>query len=513
KRRLRWEQTLGWSKLPEWVRKIIRDYDLQTTATDETVPAWCQKIGVYARDNAKAGTCYTFYSLQATIKRDKAIMGVRDRNAHNRRRPNYRVHGYASDMRNGLWWEVNDPIRFDPQGIIADGQTRLAGFVQTGLDEYTFSFAIGIPLDSFPAIDNGGVRTGGDTLYTLRSPTPRSKSKAMTLVLRYHDGNLHTRKTPSLTNNQRRDRNDEFGQLLDRAAALAGSYSPALRRADYGPFMALYVILTIGGSLCPANEASDVTVITDPERAAAYFLYHLFYTVHRTADEHCDSPIRKLPKQGAIRTFRDKSPVALKNLGETQYITNATIIWVIQAWNAMMAAEPTAGKRRSWLAPGKCDWSTYQLPKAEPVKSVRPACRKAIDKWWAEMASASDYVQAKRVAQAKRAKRGKARVTRAADAGYYAVSELLDLDPLATPDLYEIGARRLIAAQDKADTTHKQVELAPQTVLPQVPSATALPIMPTEATLSAWPEYNTKAIAKAVNKGKKKKTGRATSAA
>lgn len=522
KKRLRWEQTLGWSKMPEWVRKIIRDYDLQSTATDPEIPAWCRKIGVYASDNVKAGEVYIFYALQATIKRGTAITVVRDRNAHNRRRPNCRVHGYASDMRAGLWWEVNDTIKLDPHGIITDGQTRLAGFVQTGLDEFTFSFAIGVPLDSFPAIDNGGVRTGGDTLSTLRSPSPEAKSKAMTLVLRYHDGNLHTRKTPALTNNQRRDRNDEFGRLLDRAAALASSYSPALRRTDYGPFMALYAILTIGSARCPAEEVSDVRVITDAEKAVAYFLYHLFYTVHQTADELETSPMLKLPKSGAIRTFRAKSPVALKNLGETQYTTNSIVCWVIQAWNTMMVAKPTGGKNRSWIGPKKRpDWSTYRLPEAEPVEPVRPACRKMIDKWWKGMTTASVYVQTKRAAQAKLVQANlrkfrKLRVSRAADTGYYAVFELLDLDPLATPDLYEIGARRLIATQDKTDAKHKKVELSPQTVSAPGRSATALPIRPTKATLSAWPDYNTKKAKKAKKataKVPKKKTGRAAAGA
>lgn len=54
-------------------------------------------------------------------------------NTHNRRPRATAVGGYVQDMLNGDWRWTGDPIRFDVNGVLIDGQHRLLAIVESGV--------------------------------------------------------------------------------------------------------------------------------------------------------------------------------------------------------------------------------------------------------------------------------------------------------------------------------------------------------------------------------------------
>lgn len=89
-------------------------------------------------------------------------------NTHNRN-PRWRnVHRYARDMRDGRWTFTGDPIRFDAQGVLLDGQCRLLALVEAGetsprvtLDTLVIR---GLPAAAQTHMDLGACRSLADRL-------------------------------------------------------------------------------------------------------------------------------------------------------------------------------------------------------------------------------------------------------------------------------------------------------------------------------------------------------------
>lgn len=76
---------------------------------------------------------------------------------------------FKSDLLNGRWREsLGDPIRFDVEGNLCDGQHRLAALIAVDQEQPGITLTVpvvrGIPVEDKVAIDTGTSRTAGDQL-------------------------------------------------------------------------------------------------------------------------------------------------------------------------------------------------------------------------------------------------------------------------------------------------------------------------------------------------------------
>ncbi|RAR27038.1 hypothetical protein DP092_26135, partial [Pseudomonas sp. MDMC224] len=85
------------------------------------------------------------------------------KNQNNRNLRKAVVEAYARDMREGRWRYVADPIRFDSEGILIDGQHRLSAVIQRGTTQ-TFLVVRGLPPETKQVIDTGANRLARDYL-------------------------------------------------------------------------------------------------------------------------------------------------------------------------------------------------------------------------------------------------------------------------------------------------------------------------------------------------------------
>lgn len=87
-------------------------------------------------------------------------------NSHNRRLKDDRVATYRRDMATGDWHFNGDTICFDVNGILLDGQHRLAAIVESGVSVWCI-LVVGLEPVAQETMDVGARRTAGDSL-TLR---------------------------------------------------------------------------------------------------------------------------------------------------------------------------------------------------------------------------------------------------------------------------------------------------------------------------------------------------------
>ena len=86
------------------------------------------------------------------------------RNVRNRKIRTTTVQRYRSDMEGGRWTFAADPIRFDSDGNLIDGQHRLAALAETEGITLPMLVVRGLPEAAQSVMDQGGRRTPGDQL-------------------------------------------------------------------------------------------------------------------------------------------------------------------------------------------------------------------------------------------------------------------------------------------------------------------------------------------------------------
>lgn len=108
-----------------------------------------------------------------------ASEGVRQRNLSKAR-----VARYVQDMRNGHWQLTHQPIALTAEGLILDGQHRLAAVVQADLPQ-PFLVARGADPSTFDVIDTGRARNAPDALRISGMHNVNVKAAIGRLVLIY----------------------------------------------------------------------------------------------------------------------------------------------------------------------------------------------------------------------------------------------------------------------------------------------------------------------------------------
>lgn len=85
------------------------------------------------------------------------------RNTSNRKVRPARVREYAAAMTEGRWLYTADPVRFDEDGKLIDGQHRLMAIVRSGV-EIEMHVVRGLSRHAQDALDTGAARTAADAL-------------------------------------------------------------------------------------------------------------------------------------------------------------------------------------------------------------------------------------------------------------------------------------------------------------------------------------------------------------
>jgi len=74
------------------------------------------------------------------------------------------VHKYARKIMAERWMVTGEALKFDPEGNLLDGQHRLWGFIETGLESAVFLCMYNVPKDSQPFMDQPKPRTPANTM-------------------------------------------------------------------------------------------------------------------------------------------------------------------------------------------------------------------------------------------------------------------------------------------------------------------------------------------------------------
>ena len=82
-------------------------------------------------------------------------------NTNNRPLNQRRVQSYVNAMMRGEWQFNGDPVRFDSEGVLIDGQHRLSAIEQSGIAQKILIIR-DLPRTTFQTIDIGAKRSAGD---------------------------------------------------------------------------------------------------------------------------------------------------------------------------------------------------------------------------------------------------------------------------------------------------------------------------------------------------------------
>jgi len=94
------------------------------------------------------------------------------------------VAKYATSMQEGRWKLNGEPIQFNCDGTLINGQHRLQACVRADTSFDTL-VARGIPQDCFDTIDTGKVRSNGDVLYIKGEANATALGRVLTIVAHY----------------------------------------------------------------------------------------------------------------------------------------------------------------------------------------------------------------------------------------------------------------------------------------------------------------------------------------
>lgn len=147
-----------------------------------------------------------------------------ERNGRNRTVNTRAVARYANDMREGKWTLNGEPLIFDFNGNLLDGQHRLYAVIEAGISAQ-FLVVTDTDPDVFDTIDIGNKRTGGDIL----SIRGYKYSKTLAAILR----TTHHYKLQGFHNNRHTAENNTKNQRRIDHLELVQKYPTAVQAAEY----------------------------------------------------------------------------------------------------------------------------------------------------------------------------------------------------------------------------------------------------------------------------------------
>lgn len=149
-----------------------------------------------------------------------------DTNESNRNVSRKVVEAYARDMTNGRWKYTGDPIRFDQDGNLIDGQHRLEAVIVSG-QKQKFHVVHGILRDHRRVIDTGRKRSVADNAFMdYGVKNAPQVTAAARVILRWRNGTLRQ------TSQMKLSEAEVYDFVIENDATLqeAASYAQKLRR-------------------------------------------------------------------------------------------------------------------------------------------------------------------------------------------------------------------------------------------------------------------------------------------
>lgn len=100
--------------------------------------------------------------------------------------------GYRADMIAGRWQYTGDPIRFDWDGHLIDGQNRLEALAGIDDPDFTLKFLVirGLPPQTQLVMDQGARRTAGQQLQLYGITSSSNMGSGIRMLLRWERGLL-----------------------------------------------------------------------------------------------------------------------------------------------------------------------------------------------------------------------------------------------------------------------------------------------------------------------------------
>lgn len=112
-----------------------------------------------------------------------------DKNSSNRPLRETTVKRLARDMAKDNWKITGDPIKFDTNGDLMDGQHRLSAILESG-KTVEMSVAYDVPVEAMEALDTGVKRTLSDLLHWKGETNTNHLAAAIRLGYRWQHGQL-----------------------------------------------------------------------------------------------------------------------------------------------------------------------------------------------------------------------------------------------------------------------------------------------------------------------------------
>jgi hypothetical protein len=165
------------------------------------------------------------FSGTRTIHLDAAMaQHVLGYNTGNRRISQTRVARLAEAMRNGEYENTGEPIILSREGVLNDGQHRLAAVVDAEAD-IEIDVRFGIARSAFVKTDTGAARTSGDVLSISGASHGSQVAQAVRLLILYERG-LPGSVREFVSNSQVSDAFGRWPDVADAVEILAGRAFP-----------------------------------------------------------------------------------------------------------------------------------------------------------------------------------------------------------------------------------------------------------------------------------------------
>lgn len=227
----------------------------------------------------------------------------------NRRVDDRNVDKIARDIKAGKWIFDGNPIRFDSEGNIVDGQHRLWGIITSG-KAIQSAVVRGLSEDAKNVIDTGKARSNHDILHFNGYKNNLPLATATRLWIGYRTNGRDMKKWASSNSSRRLSINEILREIKTTPgipeavqATLGNKFSRKLIGNGTAAFC-FYILNKIDSSDC--NE--------------------FFYLLDSGADLHDGNPILALRNWLMVKDYKSK------NGGNVQIMIKMAVI--IKAWNA-----------------------------------------------------------------------------------------------------------------------------------------------------------------------------------
>lgn len=245
-----------------------------------------------------------------------------EQNNRNRKLRKAVVSRYARDMSRGLWKFNGEPIQFDTNGDLINGQHRLNA-VRESRTTQPFLVVTGLPPEAHESLDAGAKRTAGDVLTLAGYEDGKTIGATARLALNLDANPNVARETRGWSTAEIKARVDSDPELLQ----IVNEVMPALPRA-------LFTILprsVIGYALYRLSKIA-------PEQAMEFFT-----SLGTGANLPAESPILALARRLNVQNQRPKGP-------QSQY---ESLAYIFMAWNAWRKGEPRSIIKLSHTVDGR----------------------------------------------------------------------------------------------------------------------------------------------------------------